>query len=104
VSWQALFCNFLFLSNKNFFLYHVCFGVSKVHKTLKQNLHISCRLVAVFNPQTFARICNMVGKAHMDRGVTNIRRLAEVVAKGQCQILVTTPSEGLTVCKGLSQA
>jgi len=40
----------------------------------------------------------------VDRGVSNIRRLAEVVAKGQCQILVTTPSEGLTVRNDLSQA
>lgn len=63
VSWQALFCNFLLFFQQKLLFVPCLLGVSKVHKTLKQNLHISCRLVAVFNPQTFARICNMVGKA-----------------------------------------
>ncbi len=64
VSWQALFCNFLFFFQHELHFVPCLLGVSKVHKTLKQNLYISCRLVVVFiNPQTFARICNMVGKA-----------------------------------------
>ncbi len=63
VSWQALFCNFLFSFQQELLFVPCLLSVSKVHKTLKQNLHISCRLVAVFNPQTCTRICNMVRKA-----------------------------------------